>query len=94
MTNQINQTMPNIATPVINDDGTMNVDWYRFFVALYSATGFGTPDFNPLYASPAGITSYTASCVINFKYTDPGSYKLHVHNQRTGSFIGFVNVIP
>ncbi len=52
--------MPRQNVPVVNEDGTMNVVWYRFFLSLWNVTGLwrlpvrriensdGSADANPL----------------------------------------------
>lgn len=37
------QGMPRLNTPVLNENGTMNVTWYRFFQSMYRRCGLGTP---------------------------------------------------
>lgn len=85
MTNQpISQGMPRYNTPVVNPDGTMNYQWYRFFLSLYTITGmqFISPgqQANSDYFSPLILYNPTVT-----GGTPYGS--LHVLRQPDGSFL-------
>lgn len=35
--------IPQQGVPLINENGTMNIVWYRFFISLWQRTGLATP---------------------------------------------------
>ncbi len=95
------QGLPNQSTPVLDDDGTMNLAWYRFFQALLrksglSGSGAGTTTnrigVNRSSGRVVAATLYpggtNASCAIA---VDVSTY-LNVYDILTGEFIGRIKL--
>lgn len=61
------QGLPQIGTPIINPDGTMNFTWYRFFESLWKRSGLATPGMavNGYYA---GATPSLVELAAQFAY--------------------------
>lgn len=91
------QGMPLLSTPVIGEDGMMNVTWYRFFQSLYIKSGLGpylpsgqanririTDSAGRVITSTLYPGGANASCAIA---TDVDRY-LNVYDIQTGQFSG------
>ena len=91
MTSPSSQGMPNMATPLVNEDGTMNPVWYRFFLSLFTRSGLGTPGItvngttanSPIQIAPAFWVNYL-----------PPNSTLVVADQFDGSLIGTIVIVP
>lgn len=85
------QGIPKSNTPLINPDGTMNLAWYRFFIAVFNKTGLNTPGitvgFQPAPEGPA-VTAIPVSTY------GLANNILVIYHQITGEKLGQVTLTP
>lgn len=100
MTNPLGyQGIPKSNTPLVNADGTMNLAWYRFFVALQRKCGLGpggqtvtTVNRIAVDTSDGRVISSTLypggpNASVAY-YSAGGTHELNVYDIQTGQFVG------
>lgn len=46
LTHQAYQAFPKLSSPIVNEDGTLALPWYRLFISLWQRTGAGSQQTN------------------------------------------------
>lgn len=92
--------MPPVNTPLVNDDGTMNLTWYRFFIALLVKSGLN-PNANGSNPNRIGVPTsgnrviaghlYHGGVNASVSYSTDVSTSLNVYDVTTGQFMGQID---
>ncbi len=85
----IDYVVPPYNVPLVNPDGTMNLVWYRFFIALFNQSGMNIPG---LYSTANRLSDARGTFGVGNSFTvqtallkeDTNLYSLAVYENDTG----------
>lgn len=90
------QGMPPQNVPLLDENGNVNITWYRFFQSLWRRTGLNTAEFG-ISAPNSFDGSNTQRVYPQFYATDPHSMAtpvLVMIDQTKGTLIGIIGYTP
>lgn len=84
------QGVPNQSTPVLDNDGTMTLPWYRFFTNLAKITGLSTPGV-PVTFDETGTKNENSTVITaRYQYGGGAGIYLRVLRQTDGTLLGYI----
>ncbi len=97
----LQQGMPQLTTPFLNKDGTVNIVWYRFLQSLQIKSGLGPflqAATQPLQGNRVGVIEsdkrvitgvlYPGGINASVAYAEDATRYLNVYDVRTGQMVG------